>query len=101
MGIGECISSPGKARRSSDPRFHCFFWDAVDSPLNLHAASILEVDEKVRECTFLLKDKNPIAKLSVGDLIAIEARYHPMCLVGRCNRARQSKSPTTKRAVKL
>lgn len=86
MGIGECISSPVKARRSSVPRFHgeshCFFCDTVDSQLNLHAASTLEVDQKVRECAFLLNDSKLIAKLSAGDLIAIEARYHAKCLVG-------------------
>ena len=104
MGIGECISSPVKARRSSVPRFHgeshCFFCDTVDSQLNLHAASTLEVDQKVRECAFLLNDSKLIAKLSAGDLIAIEARYHAKCLVGLYNRARQSNSPTTKHTVK-
>ena len=104
METGECISSPVKARRSSDPIFHgeshCFFCGAVDSPLNLHAAFTLEVDEKVRECALLLKNNNLIAKLSAGDLIAIEVRYHAKCLVGLYNRARQSNSPTTKRTVK-
>ena len=54
----------------------------------------------MRECAFLLKDNNLIAKLSAGDLIAIEAKYHAKCLVGLYNRARQSNSPTKKRAVK-
>ena len=84
MGIGECISSPVKSRRSSDPRFHgeshSLFCDAVDGSLNLHAASNLEVDEKVRECAFLsVKDNNLTARLSAGDLIATEARYHAKC----------------------
>ena len=104
MGIGECISSPVKARRSNVPRFHgeshCFFCDTVDSQLNLHAASTLEVDQKVRECAFLLNDSKLIAKLSAGDLLAIETRYHAKCLVGLYNRARQSNSPTTKHTVK-
>ena len=78
-----------------------FVCDAVDSPrIRLHSASTLEADEKVRECAFLLKDNNLFAKLSAGDLIAIVARYHENCLVGLYNRARQSNSPTTKRAAK-
>lgn len=77
-----------------------FFCDTVDSQLNLHAASTLEVDQKVRECAFLLNDSKLIAKLSAGDLIAIEARYHAKCLVGLYNQARQSNSPTTKHTVK-
>ena len=85
VGVGECIFSPVKTRRSSDPRFHreshCFFCEAFDSPLNLHAASMLKTNEKVRESTFLLKDTNLIAKLSARDLMAIEARHHAKCLV--------------------
>ena len=54
----------------------------------------------MRECAFLLKDNDLITKLSAGDLIAVVAKYHAKCLVGLYNRARQSNSPTRKRAVK-
>ena len=42
---------------------------------------MLEVDEKVRECAILLQDGKLVAKLSAGDLIAIDAKYHVKCLV--------------------
>lgn len=57
----------------------------------LHAASTLEVDRKVRECALLLKDGNLLAKLSTGDMIAIEAKYHTKCLTMLYNKARQHK----------
>ena len=93
-------SSPIKARRSSNassclPENHCFFCDSADSTTNLHSASTLEVDRKVRECANLLNDGKLISKMSVGDLIAVEAKYHAKCLVSLYNRARQFKASTT------
>ena len=43
---------------------------------NLRYASTLELDKKVRECAIPLNDSKRIAKLSTGDLIAVEAKYH-------------------------
>ena len=71
-------SSPVKARRSSVGRYNfqtlCFFCDDYDSSSNLHCASTLNVDKKVRDCAVLLNDRKRIAKLSAGDLIAMEAK---------------------------
>ena len=98
----EIPSSPVKARRSSveryNPQSQCFFCDEYDSPSNLHSASTLDVDEKVRECAALLNERKLIAKLSVGDLIAIEAKYHVKCLVGLYNQARPFKQQPSKPA---
>lgn len=93
--------SPIKPRRSLtdslvQPEIHCFFCEKSDDATNLHAASMLEVDQKVRECAFLLQDSRLIAKLSAGDLIAIDAKYHAKCLVSLYNRARKLKSSTSK-----
>ena len=91
-----------KAGRSSveryNPQSQCFFCDEYDSPSNLHSASTLDVDEKVRECAALLNERKLIAKLSVGDLIAIEAKYHVKCLVGLYNQARPFKQQPSKPA---
>ena len=69
--------SPVKSRRSSHPKClsenHCFFCDETDNLRNLHAASTFEVDQKVRKCAEALKDSKLLAKLSAGDMIAIEA----------------------------
>ena len=62
-----------------------------DLASNLRLASTLKLDKKVRECAILLNDSKLIAKLSTGDLIAVEAKYHAACLVKLYNRARQLK----------
>lgn len=72
------LSSPIKSRRSLtpfDPKIlRCFFCEKNDFESNLCLASTLELDETVR--------------LSTGDLITIEAKYHAACLVKLYNRAR-------------
>ena len=88
-------SSPIKSRRSLthfDPKIlQCFFCEKNDFASNLRYASTLELDKKVRECAILLNDSKLIAKLSTGDLIAVEAKYHVVCLVKLYNRARPFK----------
>jgi len=45
------------------------------------------VDSRVRECASVLNDVHLLSKLSEGDLIAREAKYHARCLVAFYNRA--------------
>ncbi len=42
-------------------------------------------------CPAILQDQSLLAKLSAGDLIALEAKYHAQCLVSLYNKARQTK----------
>jgi hypothetical protein len=46
----------------------------------LHKASTKEIDEKVRKCATDLQDSVLLAKLSPGDMVAIDAIYHNACL---------------------
>ena len=57
----------------------CFICDECDDRA-LHSVSTLGLDDRVRECASLLNDEKLIAKLSGGDLIALEAKYHTQCL---------------------
>ena len=50
------------------------------------------MDDRVRKCAVRLGDKQLLAKLSAGDLVAQEAKYHAKCLVSLYNKARDSKS---------
>ncbi len=43
-------------------------------------------------CAGLLEDTELLAKLSAGDMVALEAKYHTKCLVGLYNRARKAKA---------
>ena len=94
------VGSPVKSRRSSikaaSTNDHCFFCDQPDNQSNLHQAETLKVDKKVRDCAVLLNDGKLIAKLSVGDMVALEAKYHTSCLVSLYNWARNQRSATLK-----
>ena len=57
----------------------------------MHHASTFGLDARVRQCALQLQDQSLLAKLSAGDLIALEAKYHAQCLVSPYNRARQTK----------
>lgn len=57
----------------------CFLCDTVTKE-ELHNVETYSVDEKVRKSAFDLQDEKLIAKLSSGDLIALEAKYHLTCL---------------------
>ena len=91
---------PVKSRRSSikaaSTNDHCFFCEQPGNQSNLHQAETLKVDKKVRDCAVLLNDGKLIAKLSVGDMVALEAKYHTSCLVSLYNRARNQRSATLK-----
>ena len=58
----------------------CFICDNSESRDTLHAVTTLKVDEKVRECAAILGDAVLLAKLSDGDLVSQEAKYHQKCL---------------------
>ena len=57
----------------------CFICDKSDGQ-TLHNVSTLGLDDRVRECATLLNEERLLAKLSGGDLIALEAKYHTKCL---------------------
>ena len=59
----------------------------------LRNASTFDIDIHVRQCALKLQDKPLLAKLSAGDLIAQEAKYHPQCLTSLHNKARDKKAP--------
>jgi hypothetical protein len=64
----------------------CFFSDQSDG--TLHNVTTFEFDARVRSFAYLLQDSKLIAKLSSGDMIATEAKYHNSCLLILFNRAK-------------
>ena len=57
----------------------CFIRDGADTR---------NKDSRVRECATALHDKKLLAKLSEGDLVALEAKYHAPCLAMLYKRAK-------------
>ena len=67
----------------------CFFYfgDESDKQI-LHAVTTFEVDRRVQKIATETNDSATLAKLSQGDMIAIEACYHAKCLSSYYNKTR-------------
>ena len=59
----------------------CFFCDKVEACGTLHSCQTLYLDMRVRKIAHELADTKLLAKLSEGDMVATEAKYHLKCLV--------------------
>lgn len=70
----------------------CFFCDKplTDIKAERRESATRNIDFRVRDCAKTLQDTDLLAKLSAGDLVAQEAKYHPKCLVSLYNRAERA-----------
>ncbi|CAC5399642.1 unnamed protein product [Mytilus coruscus] len=59
----------------------CFFCNTIEEDERLREATTYAIDNRVRECAQKLQDTALLAKLSAGDLVAQEAKYHAKCLL--------------------
>eukprot|EP00112_Aurelia_sp_Birch-Aquarium-sp1_P007906 Seg1863.1 transcript_id=Seg1863.1/GoldUCD/mRNA.D3Y31 product="hypothetical protein" protein_id=Seg1863.1/GoldUCD/D3Y31 len=70
---------------------HCFFCEkSAQLKEPLHGVSMLQVDHRVRRIATETLDTRILAKLSEGDMIAIDAVYHSICLSSYYNKERSS-----------
>ena len=69
----------------------CFFCgeEGGSGTNGLHELTTFQVDQCVRKCTKLTRDSFLLAKLSLGDMVAFEAKYHTKCLLALYNCARK------------
>ena len=78
------LSSPVKTRKKRDTKTNdnvCFFCEKTDPQDGLHRAQSFAIDQTVRRyATDLNKIDYLLAKLSVGDMTAMNAVYHNKCL---------------------
>ncbi|KAJ8890233.1 hypothetical protein PR048_009741 [Dryococelus australis] len=58
----------------------CFFCNKVAGREGLHDASTSELDARVRTCVRLVEDNDPLGRLSAGDMVALEPKYHTSSL---------------------
>ncbi len=70
----------------------CFFCGQSAGSAGLHEASTFQIDRRVRESAALVEDTLLLARLSMGDMVALEAKYHAKCLLALYNRARKVKT---------
>ena len=82
------LNTPSKKKQ--DKLRICFFCSNDDSSDQLHEVCTFQLDCNVRRCAHDLQDQELLKKLSGGDLIAQEAKYHKKCLLNLYNRCRPS-----------
>jgi hypothetical protein len=68
----------------------CYFCEKGDESGELHEAQSFDISHKIHAYATQLQDEKLLAKLSSGDLIAQEAKYHRRCLVLFYNKARSA-----------
>ncbi|XP_072178978.1 uncharacterized protein [Diadema setosum] len=90
-----CTSTPTVRTRSAAAQMIlqstepiCFFCSKPAGNAGLHHAATTEIDKNVRKCAIELGDAELLAKLSAGDMVAIEAKYHRNCLRALYNKVR-------------
>ena len=70
-----------KRRKSADiPKVECFFCEEEDDISNMQEGMTERLNEHLNQCARTLNDGKLLAKLSAGDVVALEIKYHLRCL---------------------
>ena len=78
-----------KRQRTSDPpEVQCFLCEEEDEISNLRQAMTMQLNERLNQCARTLNNGKLLAKLSAGDVVAQELKYHPRCLAKLYNSER-------------
>ena len=80
-------SSSASSSASSHSQDLCFFCEKSAGKEQLHEVSTFKTDKRVRECAALLENDDLRRRLSGGDMVALEAKYHTKCLTNLYYRA--------------
>ena len=79
----------GKRQRTSEPpKIQCFLCEEEDVISNLRRAMTMQLNERLNQCARTLNNGKLLAKLSAGDVVAQELKYHPRCLTDLYNSER-------------
>ena len=95
MALISLTNSPGTRATYNAKLFllSCFFCEKVDVSGNLTEVQTLGLDKRVRDAAKILKDERLLARLSEGDMVAVEARYHKSWLAELYNKALRVSKP--------
>ena len=78
----------------------CFFCGQAAGDDGLHEVTTFQVDQRVRECAKLAGDSMLLAKLSSGDMVALEAKYHSKCLLALYHRTERCRHNSKQQEAK-
>ena len=73
---------------SSSKQSVCFLCEKEAPKSSLRQAMTMQLNRRVNECAQNLNDGKLLAKLSGGDVVAQELKYHSACLIGLYDRER-------------
>jgi hypothetical protein len=79
---------PEKCRRLSIENEVCFLCEIKEPLQDLRQAMTMALDKRLNECARTLNDGKLLARLSGGDVVAQELKYHCQCLTALYNRER-------------
>ena len=79
--------------------FLCGEYESKDFSSGFFRVATFEVDRKVRECAHIIGDEVLLRKIYNGDLIALDAHYHRLCLVKLYKKAKLLKNEDSDEAV--
>ena len=80
--------NPRKMPRRNLIPSECFLYEKSREASELRHAMTQQLNDRVNECALTLSDGKLLAKLSGGDAVMQELKYHPACLVALYNRQR-------------
>ena len=81
-------NSGKRSRSSNPPKVGCFLCEEEDEISNLRQAMTMHLNERFNQCAKTLNHGKLLAKLSAGDVVAQELKYHPRCLAHLYNSER-------------
>ena len=80
-------SAPDHSSEATTSDASCFFCGESGTE-TLHGVATYQVDTRVRKCAAQVGDNELLARLSMGDMVALEAKYHSKCLLALYYRAK-------------
>ena len=95
---GKCTRSLSSEATTSDAS--CFFCGESGTE-TLHGVATYQVDTRVRKCAALVGDNELLARLSMGDMVALEAKYNSKCLLALYYRAKTTVEAEPKLTMKV
>ena len=103
--FGSSDDVPGKRTRSLSSEAttsdaSCFFCGESGTE-TLHGVATYQVDTRARKCAAQVGDNELLARLSMGDMVALEAKYHSKCLLALYYRAKTTVEAEPKLTMKV
>ena len=90
--LGEKLPKRKRSTEAGNDKDTCFFCGESDGKKELHEAATFKLNKNVKKAATLIGDMQLLGRLSSGDMIAQDAKYHTNCLLRLYNRVRACKT---------